>query len=177
MADLDEQRVRQLIDGKLSWDELRNEILPDPKDPRRFEKVLRVLQERLDWDDPILVPLNDHLCVVGTEDGRMIRAHCGETLCSAGENWKTSCRVRVREDEEELNEIYPEYMSVAPDWSFQLREWFCPNCFELIDVDAVPAGYPVIKPFEPDIDTFYEEWLGRPAPDRTDGDSAAEGSG
>jgi acetone carboxylase gamma subunit len=30
----------------------------------------------------------------------------------------------------------------------------------------VPVGYPVIKPFEPDIDTFYEEWQGRSAPDR-----------
>ena len=172
MTDLDKHRVRQLIDGELSWDELRNEVLPDPKDPDRFAKTREVLQERVDWDDPILVPLNDHLYVVGTDDGRMIRSHCGEDLCDADENWKRACQVRVREDEDELQDLYPEYMSVAPDWAFELREWFCPGCYELIDVDAVPVGYPVIKPFDPDVDTFYEEWQGQPAPDRREEQAA-----
>ncbi len=169
MTELDKDRVRRLIDGELTWEELRNEILPDPKDTNRFEKVLAVLQERVDWDDPILVPLNDHLYVVGTADGRVVRGACGEDLCTAGENWKRACDVRVREDEAEFDDLYPEYMSVAPDWSFQLREWFCPGCYALVDVDAVPVGYPVVTPFEPDIDTFYEEWQGRPAPDVADG--------
>lgn len=173
MTDLDKHRVRQLIDGELTWDELRNEVLPDPKDPDRFRKVREVLQEGVDWDDPILVPLNDHLSVVGTDDGRVVRAHCGEDLCATEDNWKEACQVRVREGEDEMADLYPEYMSVAPDWTFQLREWFCPNCYALVDVDAVPAGYPVIQPFDPDIDTFYEEWLGRPAPDR-EGSTAAD---
>jgi len=30
----------------------------------------------------------------------------------------------------------------------------------------VPAAYPVLRNFEPDIDTFYEEWLGKKGPDR-----------
>lgn len=167
MTELEKHRVSQLIDGQLSWDELRNEVLPDPKDPQRFQKTRAVLQERVDWEDPVLVPLNDHLYVVGTDDGRVVRAHCGEDLCSVDENWKRSCQVRVRADDD-LGEIYPDYMHVAPDWAFELREWFCPGCYELIDVDAVPVGYPVIQPFEPNIDAFYEEWLDRPAPDRAE---------
>lgn len=169
MTELEKHRVRQLIDGQLSWDELRNEVLPDPKDPQRFQKTREVLQERVDWEDPILVPLNDHLSVVGTDEGRIVRAHCGEDICDAEENWKESCQVRVREDDD-LDELYPDYMHVAPDWAFELREWFCPGCYELVDVDAVPVGYPVLQPFEPDIDTFYEEWLGKPAPDRATAD-------
>ena len=66
----------------------------------------------------------------------------------------------------EHRDVYPEYGTPHPEWDFQLREWFCPGCFAQLDVDAVPAGYPVRREFDPDIDTFYEEWLGRPAPDR-----------
>lgn len=174
MTDLDKHRVRQLIDGELAWDELRNEVLPDPKDPDRFEKTREVIQERVDWDDPVLVPLNDHLYVVGTDDGRIIRGQCGEDLCSPDENWKKFCQVRVREEDEELEELYPKYMHVAPEWAFELREWYCPGCYELVDVDTVPVGYPVLTPFEPDIDTFYEEWQDRPAPDRADDEQPSD---
>lgn len=171
MTDLEKDRVRQLIEGELSWDELSNEVLPDPKDPERFEKTREVLQDKVDWNDTILVALNDHLVVVGTDDGRVVRTLCGEDLCDANENWKKACQVRVREDDD-LNDLYPEYMHVDPDWTFELREWFCPGCYELVDVDAVPVGYPVLKPFDPDIDTFFEEWQGEPAPDSDEGTAA-----
>lgn len=173
MTDLEKARVKSLVDGEMSWSELRNEVLPDPKDPDRFEKTREVLQEQVDWDDPILVPLNDHLYVVGTDEGRVIRADCGIDLGDADENWKRSCEVFVREDDDEFEEVYEENMHVDPDWAFELREWYCPECHQLIDVDAVPVGYPVLKQFEPDIDTFYEEWQGRPAPDR-EGEQAAD---
>lgn len=162
----DPQQIEKLIDGELGWDELRNDVLPDPKDKNRFEVTREILQERVEWDEPILVPLKDHLYVVGTDEGRKIRCDCGHEFCSAGENWKKHARVRVREDEEEHREIYPRYQTPHPDWTFQLREWFCPGCFAQLDVDAVPAGYPVLRNFEPDIDTFYEEWLDKKAPDR-----------
>lgn len=162
----DPQQIEKLIDGELGWEELRNDVLPDPKDAQRFEVTREILQERVEWDDPILVPLNDHLYVVGTDEGRKIRCDCGHEFCSADDNWKEHARVRVREDEDEHREIYPKYQTPHPDWTFQLREWFCPGCFAQLDVDAVPAGYPVLRNFEPDIDTFYEDWLGKPAPDK-----------
>lgn len=165
-VETDREQIEKLIDGDLPWEELRNDVLPDPKDPDRFEVTREILQERVEFDDPILVPLNDHLHAVGTDDGRKVVAECGRELCDLGDNWKTACRVRVREDEDEMRELYPEGMGANPDWDFQLREWFCPGCFALVDVDAVPVGYPVYVPFEPDVDAFYEEWQGEPAPDR-----------
>ena len=39
-------------------------------------------------------------------------------------------------------------------------------CFTLLDVESVPPGYPTIFNFLPDIDTFYENWLERKAPDK-----------
>lgn len=161
----DESQIEKLIEGTLPWHELQNEVLPDPKDPERFETTIAVLQERVEWDEPILVPLNDHLLVVGSEDGRKVKAECGRELCPADENWKLECQVRVREDQAETAELYPELMTPDPDWAFQLREFFCPECYALLDVEAVPAGYPILQKFEPDIDTFYEQWLGEPAPD------------
>lgn len=165
-VETDREQIAKLVDGDLPWEELRNDVLPDPKDPDRFEVTRQILQERVPFDDPILVPLNDHLHAVGTDDGRKVVAECGHELCDLDDNWKTACRVRVREDAEDMRDLYPEGMGANPDWDFQLREWFCPGCFTLVDVDAVPVGYPVYVPFEPDVDAFYEEWQGEPAPDR-----------
>ncbi|MFB6130371.1 MAG: acetone carboxylase subunit gamma [Salinigranum sp.] len=103
--------------------------------------------------------------VVATDEGRRVKSACGHELCDASENWKTECRVRVRENQSEMNDLYNDWQSPDTDWEFQLREFMCPECFTMLDVEAVPAGYPVVHRFEPDIDVFYEEWLGREAPD------------
>jgi len=161
----DKSQIEKLIDGTLPWPELRDDVLPDPKDPERFETTIEILQERVDWEDRILVPLNDHLYVVAGDDGRTVKAECGHELCSADENWKLECDIRAREEQEETAELYPELMTPDPDWTFQIREYFCPECYSLLDVEAVPAGYPILQKFEPDIDTFYEEWLDQPVPD------------
>lgn len=163
---LPRETLERLLDGEVSDHELREEILPDPKDPDRFENVREILQERVDWDEPILVPLNDHLFAVGTDDGRFVKGECGHEFCRINENWKLETQVRVREDEDDLTELYPKDLTPAPDWQYQVREYFCPGCYELLEVEAVPRGYPVLQKFEPDIEVFYEEWLGRPAPDR-----------
>ncbi|MHB8896892.1 MAG: acetone carboxylase subunit gamma, partial [Candidatus Geothermincolia bacterium] len=34
-------------------------------------------------------------------------------------------------------------------------------CVTQLEVEAVPPGYPVIFDFQPDLDTFYREWLGK----------------
>ncbi|MHA1605645.1 MAG: acetone carboxylase subunit gamma, partial [Candidatus Freyarchaeota archaeon] len=73
--------------------------------------------------------------------------------------------VRVRDTAEEIEELYPKYMGCQPDW-MEIREYYCPGCFALLEVETVPPGYPSVFNFLPDIDTFYEKWLGRPPPDR-----------
>jgi acetone carboxylase gamma subunit len=165
-SQLDEETISQMLNGDLPWQELKNQILPDPKDANRFEAVRDVLQERVDWDEPILVPLNDHLFVVGKEGRRIVKSECGHEYCDVEDNWKEESRIRVREDHEDFEGFYEDQMGVDPDWTFELREFYCPECYKLVDVDTVPMGYPVLKPFDPDIDTFYEEWLGKPAPDK-----------
>ena len=164
-SETDERQVAQLIDGDIGWAELRNDVLPDPKDGERFEVTRRLLEARVDFEEPILLPLSDHLYAVGTDRGRIVKCDCGQEFCSLEENWKHHARVRVREAEADHREIYPEYQTPHPDWDFQLREWFCPGCYAQLDVDAVPAAYPVRRGFEPDVDTFYVDWLGEPAPD------------
>lgn len=164
-TEYDTDQIQKLIEGELSWPELQQEVMPDPKDPQRFEKVRQVLQEKVDWDETILVPLNDHLYVVSKDGERIVKAECGHEFCSADENWREHSGVRVLEDQDEWAKFNSKWQSPDPEWQFQLREFICPECYQLLSVDAVPVGYPVINKFEPDIDTFYEDWLDRPAPD------------
>jgi len=46
------------------------------------------------------------------------------------------------------------------------REYFCPECGTLHEVEAPTPWYPVIHDFEPDIETFYREWLSLQVPER-----------
>ncbi|PSP68861.1 hypothetical protein BRC85_00390 [Halobacteriales archaeon QS_1_69_70] len=113
-SETDERQVAQLIDGEIGWSELRNDVLPDPKDGERFEVTRRLLEERVDFENPILLPLNDHLYAVGSDRGRIVKCDCGQEFCSLDENWKHHARVRVREAEADHREIYPEYQTSTP---------------------------------------------------------------
>ena len=69
----------------------------------------------------------------------------------------------MRDTEEAYTEVYPEMMHALPEW-MELREFFCPGCHALLEVEAVPPGYPVVFDFLPDLETFYREWLGKDLP-------------
>ena len=56
MATQDDQTIADLIDGELDWPKVK-QIISNPKDPARFDKVVRVLQSRVRWDETILLPL------------------------------------------------------------------------------------------------------------------------
>lgn len=71
----------------------------------------------------------------------------------------------MRDRIEDIEQFYPKNMGSDPDW-VELREYFCPGCLALLDVETAPAGYPTVFNFLPDIDTFYKSWLGRNPPDR-----------
>ena len=45
-----------------------------------------------------------------------------------------------------------------------LREFYCPGCYTLLEVEACPPGYPVQFDFLPDLEAFHEKVLGRPLP-------------
>jgi acetone carboxylase gamma subunit len=160
----DRKTLERMIDGDLSWDELKP-IISGKKDSNRFDIILQILQSRVKWKEKIILPLHEHLYVVSKNSQRIVKCDCGYEFGDYRENWKTKCRVRVRDTIEDIEELYPKYMGSDPEWE-ELREYYCPGCFTLLDTEAVPPGYPTIFNFLPDIDIFYEKWLGRKAPDK-----------
>ena len=164
MQTYDRDTLKNLFNGKLAWQELKN-MMSSYKDPNRFEEMLAILQEQVPWDDRILLPYALHLYVVQKNDGRrVIKCDCGHEFCDVKDNWKLHAKIYVRDTQEKMEEIYPKFMGSDTNWMV-LREYFCPECMTQLEVEAVPPGYPIIHDFEPDIDTFYRDWLGKPLSD------------
>jgi acetone carboxylase gamma subunit len=160
----DKITIERLLEGTLKWEELKP-IIAGKKDPKRFDMIMEILQEKVPWEEKILLPLHEHLYIVSKNNQRIVKCDCGYEFGDYRENWKTKCRIKVRDNAETIHELYPEYMGCDPDWE-EIREFYCPGCLTLLDVETVPPGYPVIFNFLPDIDTFYESWLGRNPPDK-----------
>ena len=160
----DKRTLERMLEGDLPWEQLKL-IIGSQKDPNRFDMIIEILQERVKWKEKILLPLHEHLYIVAKDGERNVKCDCGFEFGDYKINWKNKCRVRVRDSVEDIEELYHKDMGSDPKWE-ELREYFCPGCFTLLDVEAVPPGYPTIFNFLPEIDTFYEKWLGRKAPDR-----------
>jgi acetone carboxylase, gamma subunit len=172
---LDKDTLRDLVDEKLPRGQVRA-IQSGYKDTDRFDKYVAILQERVQWDDPIVLPFGEHLYVVrkkpsgakvpdgSAESSYVIKCDCGHEFCDYRENWKLEALINVRETVEDLREIYPDKMHGDPQWNV-LREYFCPGCNTLLEVEAVPRGYPPVHDFVPDLEAFYNDWLGRALPD------------
>lgn len=163
MAKYDKKTIEELVDGSIEFFKLK-EMLSSFKDPERFDLYMEILQERVPWKEKILLPAGLHLYIVAKENGeRVIKCDCGHEFCEASDNWKLHALVYVRDTEEKLEEIYPKLLAPDPAWQV-IREYYCPSCGVQLEVENVAPWYPVIKEFEPDIDAFYNEWLGRPVP-------------
>ncbi|MDN4594616.1 acetone carboxylase subunit gamma [Polycladomyces subterraneus] len=159
----DRRTIEELIDGTISFPKLK-EMLSSFKDPGRFDTYVSILQERVPWDDKILLPYGEHLYVVLKKDGsRVIKCDCGHEFGDYRQNWKLNALVYVRDDEQKMTELYPKLLAPDPQWQV-IREYYCPTCATQLEVEAVTPWYPVIHDYEPDIDAFYEQWLGRPVP-------------
>jgi len=160
---LDAATLRDLVDERLPRGEVRA-IQSGHKDADRFDKYLALLQERASFEERIVLPFGEHLyIVVKPGEGHVIKCDCGHEFCDYRENWKLEALIHVRETEDELREIYPDKMHGDPRWN-HLREYFCPGCHTMLEVEAVPPGYPVVHDFLPDLEGFYEDWLGRELP-------------
>jgi acetone carboxylase, gamma subunit len=160
---LDKDTLRDLVDEKLPRGQVRA-IQSGFKDADRFDKYVEILQERVPWQETIVLPFGEHLFIVAKGGGAyVIKCDCGHEFCDYRENWKLEALINVRETVDELREIYPEKMHGDPAWNV-LREYFCPGCKTLLEVEAVPPGYPPVHDFVPDLEGFYSEWLGRPIP-------------
>lgn len=158
--------VSELVDGTLGWETVHR-MLSTPKDNERFPIYREILQERVPWDDPILLPLGPHLYIAVNKDDQWVtKCECGHEFGDYRTNWKLEALVYVRDSKEKLSEVYPELMSPDPSWQV-FREYYCPECGVQHDVEAPTPWYPVIHDFEPDIETFYRDWLGISLPGRS----------
>ena len=161
----DKKTIADLLDAKLGWPEL-HEMMSSYKDPDRFDKYISVLQDRAPWPEQILLPLGPHLFIVKKANGEIVtKSTSGFEFGDYRENWKLNASVYVRRTEEAMTEVYPRLM--APDTEWQVyREYYCPQCGAMHDVEAPTPWYPVIHDFEPDIEAFYKDWVQMPLPER-----------
>ena len=162
----DKADIEMLMDGVLAWPSVQ-EMMREAKDVDRFDKYVEILQERVPWDERILLPLTPVLSIVAKNGRRVVKCRCGHEFGDYRVNWKISALVYVRDDEESLGEVYRGRELPDPSW-IQLREYVCPGCGTQLEVEAVPRGCPPDFDFLPDLDTFYEDWLGRALPDKAD---------
>lgn len=161
--------LADLMDGQLEDDYVQQLQRMRRKDEGRFHTYLEVLQERVPWENKILLRLTDHLYIVRQQDGggRIVKCDCGHELGDYRVNWKLRCRVRVRRTAAEFEEVYsPAYVIPEPDW-MSIREYFCPGCGTQLAVEVTPPGYPPLFDMLPDLDTLYREILGKPLEDES----------
>ncbi len=147
-----EATIKDMIEGKLDLETIR-QIQRQPKDADRFEKVLRIEQQRVPWKEKILAPLQEHLYVVQKGEKRIVKCSCGYEYGDYKENWKLCALVYERNPAD--GEIYVGPRAADPEWMV-LREFYCPGCTTQLDVEAVPPGHPFIFNQLPDIDGFYD---------------------
>lgn len=159
-------QISKMIDGKLDW-ETTLRMLSMPKDKERFEMYLKALQEKVDFDDQIVLPLGPHLYIVSNAKTKKweTQCDCGHSFGDYRENWKLSALIYVRDNKDAMSEIYPDLMSPDTDWQVY-REYYCPECGSMLDVEAPTPWYPILHDFEPDIEGFYQDWVGLPLPPR-----------
>jgi acetone carboxylase, gamma subunit len=153
-----------MLDERLSRREVKA-IQSAYKDRDRFEKWVELLQARVEWDDPIVLPLGEGLNVVRrrSDSTLVIRCECGHDFCDHHRNWKLEAAIRVRDTDEAMQEVYPRMAHGDPEWVV-LRELFCPSCARQLEVEAAPPGFPLVHDFLPDVEGFYRGWLGRKLP-------------
>jgi acetone carboxylase, gamma subunit len=166
MSAYTKEQVNYLVEGKLDWDTTLR-MLQMPKDQDRFRLYLEVLQAKVPWKDKIVLPLGPHLFIAQTLETKrwVTKCECGHELGDYRENWKLNAVVYVRDTEAAMSQVYPKLM--APDTEWQVyREFYCPSCGIMHDVEAPTPWYPVIHDFEPDIDAFYKDWVHLPLPER-----------
>lgn len=168
MTTYTKEQISKLVDGQLDWDTTMR-MLSTPKDNERFALYLEVLQKKVAWEDKIVLPLGPHLYIVQSAKTKkwVTKCDCGFEFGDYRENWKLNAVVYVRDTEEAMNEVYPRLMAPDPRWQVY-REYYCPSCGTMHDVEAPTPWYPVIHDFEPDIEGFYQDWVGLPVPERAD---------
>jgi acetone carboxylase gamma subunit len=160
--------LRQLVDGTIDQDNAERLLKLPRKDKKRFFDYIAVLQERVPWDDRILLRLGDRLYIVSKGAGvRVTQCECGHVFGDYRENWKLKCRIRTRKTLAEMARVYDPPPAVPEAGWQEIREFFCPSCTTQHAVEVVAPGYPIVFEMLPDLDKFYREYLGSPLDDES----------
>ena len=113
-ATLERETLEALLDEKLSRREVKD-IQSGYKDPDRFDKWLAVLQERVAYDDPIVLPMGEGLNVVrqpGRRAGDPMRLP-GTTSAASTRTGRCTRSSSFATRDELLGEIYPKHGATA----------------------------------------------------------------
>ena len=140
---------------------------PATRTPTGSRSGSRLLQGRVDWDDPIVLPLGEALNVVRRRsDGELvIRSDAGHDFCRFDGNWKMHAPVFVRDTRR------APARGLSRGWRTATRSgWSCASSTARSRAGCSRSrrsrhGYPVVHDFLPDIEGFYRGWLGRELPE------------
>ena len=139
------EMLADLMDGRLEDDYVQARLQRmRRKDKDRFWTYVEVLQERVPWDNKILLRLTSTSTSSSRQGdtGRIVKCDCGHEYGDYRVNWKLGCRVRVRRTAAEFEEVYsPAYVIPEPEW-MEIREYYCPGCVAQLAVEVTPPGYP-----------------------------------
>lgn len=86
-----------------------------------------------------MVMFSERLAVRSTDDGdRTLCLRCGHVVCLPHENWRLHVRV-ADVDPAGIWPVYPTHTRAPSLDNAIYREYFCPGCGTMFDVDCVPT--------------------------------------
>ncbi len=149
---LDSGTLHELVEERLPRGQVRA-IQSAHKDPDRFDAYLELLQERVPWDDPIVLPFGEHLFVVAKPGGAYgVKCDCGHEFGPYSRNWKEFALVRQRDDPRD-GAVFVGPRGADPEWMI-LREFYCPGCATQVELEYLPPGHPLTHDIALDIDAL-----------------------
>jgi N-methylhydantoinase B/oxoprolinase/acetone carboxylase alpha subunit len=94
-----------------------------------------------------LFKLTPYVSVAETNKGKGLTcSRCGHYYCDAGENFKHYSLVYDRDPKE----IYGDRFGADKDWMI-FREFYCPGCGSMVEVEATPVCTPIFNNYEVEI--------------------------
>jgi acetone carboxylase gamma subunit len=107
MPEYTQDTIEQLVDGRLPWPELRR-TMSSFKDDGRFAAYVAALQQRVPWEDRIVLPLSDNLFIVQRPDGELVtNSRPGFDFGDYRRNWKLKAVIFERDTLDLMNESTP----------------------------------------------------------------------
>ena len=95
-----------------------------------------------------MVRINEQIRIVGSGEGAVTACRCGYVIGPAAENYKL--HVLMREGPVQNAGPWVDPNGIGGD-RFVCREFFCPACLTLLDVEIAQRGEPILWDVRPDL--------------------------